>query len=293
MNDANFQSWTSYFGLLYEDTDQRFPSRVFGFENFAASKEAATQAAGVTQGKPAQPGAANGGATPAANGAGVRPHPPYRRCTLVPREGACYGFVASGLAAVVDAEHMQMPVPAGCWFSTPNGCSLTLAGADTSVFVSQRLGYLGVFTLGGPIEDRGRLRYIDGCSDSLLVAPPILGDPCLNHLHFPADIDQTLHTHPSLRAGVVVRGRGWCVTPKGKTPLTPGTIFVIPTDAPHKFMTEAGESMDVVPYHPDSDWGPTHEEHPMVNRTLVEGRKIDNTVGRHAEAELVDSSLIQ
>jgi hypothetical protein len=45
--------------------------------------------------------------------------------------------------------------------------------------------------------------------------------------------------------------------------------------------------MDVVPYHPDSDWGPTHEEHPMVNRTLVGGQKIDNTKGVHATADVL------
>jgi hypothetical protein len=50
--------------------------------------------------------------------------------------------------------------------------------------------------------------------------------------------------------------------------------------------------MDVVPYHPDSDWGPSHEEHPMVNRTLVGGKKIDNTQGRHAIADLAVSSFM-
>ena len=29
--------------------------------------------------------------------------------------------------------------------------------------------------------------------------------------------------------------------------------------------------MDVVAYHPDSDTGPTHDDHPMLNRTIVEG----------------------
>ena len=32
--------------------------------------------------------------------------------------------------------------------------------------------------------------------------------------------------------------------------------------------------MDVVAYHPDSDFGPTHEEHPMVNRTRIDGEKV-------------------
>ena len=66
----------------------------------------------------------------------------------------------------------------------------------------------------------------------------------------------------------------------------PGLIFVIPPDSLHRFRT-TNESMDVIAYHPDSDWGPTHEDHPMVNRTLVGGAKIDNTTGVHSAAKIV------
>jgi hypothetical protein len=45
--------------------------------------------------------------------------------------------------------------------------------------------------------------------------------------------------------------------------------------------------MDVIAYHPDSDFGPENETHPMVNRTLVGGIKIDNTVGVHATAQVM------
>jgi len=247
MNDS-FQSWSRYWGLLYEDRDAQFPSRVFGFENRSSGKM------GVTE---------------------------------LPEDGACYGFVSSGKALLLgDAGREPVELGAGQWFSTPQGAHLTLTQPSSAVFVAQRVGYRGVFGVGGPIEGKGRLRYIDGCSDSLLCCPPVIGDPCLNHLHFPGGIDQTEHTHPSLRAGIVARGQGWCLTPQGQTRLTPNLIFVIPTGALHRFRTDRDVSMDVVPYHPDSDWGPTHEEHPMVNRTLVAGKKIDNTAGRHASAEL-------
>lgn len=83
------------------------------------------------------------------------------------------------------------------------------------------------------------------------------------------------------------RGLGWCMTPSGRYALSPGRIFHIPRDGRHRFATENGASMDVIAYHPDSDFGPTHEEHPMVNRTWVGGRKIDNSTGRHAQAHVV------
>jgi quercetin dioxygenase-like cupin family protein len=136
--------------------------------------------------------------------------------------------------------------------------------------VISRLGYRGLFSLGGPVEAAGRLRYIDGCSDTLLVCPPVLGEPCLNHLHMPPGTDQTAHTHPSERIGVIVRGTGECRTPGGTFALRPGMGWRIPTGTLHSFFTR-GEALDVLAWHPDSDFGPTHDHHPMVNRTMVDG----------------------
>ena len=142
-----------------------------------------------------------------------------------------------------------------------------LFGGGAGLVVSRR-GYRGMFQLGGPIEKTGRLRYIDGCTDSLLVGPVVRGDPCLNHLHIPPKTRQTAHTHPSLRVGMIVRGLGSCVTPDAEYPLEPGLVFVIEPNQLHSFVTEA-HPLDVVVYHPDSDTGPTHEDHPMVNRTII------------------------
>ena len=141
-------------------------------------------------------------------------------------------------------------------------------------------------TIGGYIENEGRLKYIDGCTDSLLIPPVKLGDPCLNHLHFPSGIDQTQHTHPSHRIGIVARGNGECITPFGNLPLTQGMIFVIKEwdgqsyeegldgklhpIGEHAFKT-FDENMDVIAFHPDSDFGATDIEHPMINRTIIDG----------------------
>jgi quercetin dioxygenase-like cupin family protein len=100
-----------------------------------------------------------------------------------------------------------------------------------------------------------------------------LGDPCFNLLHFPEGIDQTEHTHPSDRIGMVIRGLGECVVDGGETiiPLEAGMIFCIHTDGLHKFRTLRGSEMTVLAYHPDSDFGPTDTFHPMLNRTIVNG----------------------
>ena len=113
----------------------------------------------------------------------------------------------------------------------------------------------------------GRPRYTSGCTDSLLLAPVMLGDPCLKLCHDPPETDQSQHKHPSLRAGVVVNGTGKCVTPSASHPLERGTRFAISTGAVHSSHTQEEVFVPIV-RHPDIDCGPTHEEHPVVNRTI-------------------------
>ncbi len=102
------------------------------------------------------------------------------------------------------------------------------------------------------------------------------GDPCLNLLHIPPHTNQTAHTHPSLRTGMVVSGGGLCRTPRQDVLLTPGLVFVIPPNQLHSFHTQ-DRSLRIIAWHPDSAFGPTHAHHPMVNRTLVDGRPVNAT----------------
>jgi hypothetical protein len=197
-------------------------------------------------------------------------------------EGSTYFlFQHSGYAFIKG----QFPLLKGYYASATSKEQFVQGSDEAKVLIIERIGFNGVFSLGGPIEHNGRLKYIDGCTDSLLVPPVKFGDPCLNHLHFPPGIDQTMHTHPSMRVGLVTRGHGECVTPFGNIPLFPGQLFIIHEDdgtkvpgidgndhpaGSHCFRTFDG-TMDVIAYHPDSDFGPSDEEHPMINRTIVNG----------------------
>jgi hypothetical protein len=126
----------------------------------------------------------------------------------------------------------------------------------------------------GKLEYEGRLKYINGCNDSLLIPPIKLGDPCVNLLYFPPGTNQTMHTHPSDRIGLILSGQGQCITEDDRgsvvIPLRAGMLFCIHTGGRHKFLTHQG-SMRVLAYHPDSDFGPTDEDHPMINRTMIGG----------------------
>jgi hypothetical protein len=210
-----------------------------------------------------------------------------------------FGFIYQGEGRLSIPDGIQARMPKDTYFSHHGTFSIT--GTFKAVIIEvitsggeyKESGYRAMTHIGGVVEAVGRLKYIDGCTDSLLVPPVKKGNPCLNHLHFPKAVIQTPHTHPSHRIGIVIRGEGMCETPFGELPLVEGCIFVIKEydgkekaigldgqeyeAGTHKFNTYHS-SMDVIAFHPDSDFGPEDEFHPMLNRTIVKGvsaREID------------------
>lgn len=190
--------------------------------------------------------------------------------------GTHFGFLRAG-RLVVDCDSGRFLVGAGMYFSLPGEAQLSLDSSESGCcgMIASRLHsptsqHRGFFQIGGPVEQRGRLTYIDGCSDSLLISPVVLGAPCLNLLYLPPHTKQTSHTHPSCRMGMIVSGSGWCRTPGGSHRLVAGTKFLIEPDGQHSFHTEA-EALRVIAWHPDSDFGPANQDHPMINRTMIDG----------------------
>ncbi|HVY47279.1 MAG TPA: hypothetical protein VHB21_15430, partial [Minicystis sp.] len=165
-----------------------------------------------------------------------------------------YAFVLDGRARF-RAGDLEFASGAGGFACLPGEVEIEAGGR---VVVIERLGFRGVPTCGA-IEDKGRLAYIDGCSDTILCMPPRQGDPVFNHLHFPRGIEQSQHTHPSIRLGVVARGEGFAFargpgSAKWQEPLAAGSVFLLEAHEPHAFSTlESGAEMDVIAFHPDSD----------------------------------------
>jgi quercetin dioxygenase-like cupin family protein len=129
------------------------------------------------------------------------------------------------------------------------------------------------------IPSSGAYSYIDGCTDSLLVPPIFKGDDCLNALYFPPNTHQTMHTHPSLRLGYILEGSGYCYWYKesvegietlDRNRLCQGDFFWLNSETIHQFVTNE-DKLTVIAYHPDSDVGMTNENHPMLNRTVIDG----------------------
>lgn len=206
-----------------------------------------------------------------------------------------YGFVLSGSAilhhkveedtSLLDVsstlrnEHgVERTLYAGDYFAMTGRWSIeSPLNEDTQIWTVTRIGFRAPNQFG-MVENKGRLSYIDGCSDSVLVSMPRMGDPVLNYLHFPSGIYQTQHTHPSIRMGVVISGEGEAFMEKTTTsdgwvkPLRAGMMFMLEEQELHSFRTFESH-MDIVAYHPDSDTGPTDENHSMINRTYIDHGK--------------------
>lgn len=181
---------------------------------------------------------------------------------------AFYGYVLSGKFVISTLNHeIHAALKTGAYFALNN--YVVVQCEDTGVIITiERMGYQAMQQVG-MIEKTGRLSYIDDCSDSILCAPARLGDPCLNHLHFPKGILQAQHTHPSIRLGIIARGKGKVWGPDYEKDLLAGDVFCIEEGERHSFKTDNENTMDVIAFHPDSDWGPTDTLHPMLNRTYL------------------------
>ncbi len=217
-----------------------------------------------------------------------------------------YGYVIEGDAIVEgrleptdigeERAFVSARVREGAYFSLSRRVAIEPSqGALLAIII--RYGFIGQPHIGA-IEKVGRLSYIDGCSDTLLIPPPRMGDPCFNFLHFPKGVVQTQHIHPTIRAGIVARGNGYAYQLASKyadgwiKPLTKGCVFILDPQEIHSFRTDRrideeykidngklpggedykempAEEMDVIAFHPDSDFGPTDTNHPMLNRTYI------------------------
>jgi quercetin dioxygenase-like cupin family protein len=119
------------------------------------------------------------------------------------------------------------------------------------------------------ILDMGNLSYMDGGTNTTAVNPGRLGDPVINYVHFPAGMKQTLHTHPSHRVGMVLKGRGLIELDDREFPLQQGDVFFMQRNVLHNFTCPYDQDVVLFVFAPDSGTGPTDEVNPLKIRTYV------------------------
>jgi quercetin dioxygenase-like cupin family protein len=117
--------------------------------------------------------------------------------------------------------------------------------------------------------DLGNLSYIDGGTNTTAVNPGRLGDPVVNYVHFPANMYQTLHTHPSHRIGLILKGNGKIELDNDEYyELREGEAFFMRRNDLHNFITE-DEDVVLFVFAPDSGTGPTDDINPLKVRTYI------------------------
>lgn len=123
--------------------------------------------------------------------------------------------------------------------------------------------------------DIGNLTYIDGGTNTTAIGPSRLGDPVVNYVHFPANMYQTLHTHPSHRIGVIIKGKGKVELDNELYDVLEGETFFMRRNELHNFVTEDSEVILYV-FAPDSGTGPTDEINPLKIRTYIGQQRADS-----------------
>lgn len=122
--------------------------------------------------------------------------------------------------------------------------------------------------------DQGNLSYMDGGTNTTAVNPGRLGDPVINYVHFPAGMYQTLHTHPSHRVGLVLKGNGRVELDHEEFfPIKEGEAFFMRRNTLHNFITD-DEPVILYVFAPDSGTGPTDEVNPLKVRTYVGQQRV-------------------
>lgn len=119
------------------------------------------------------------------------------------------------------------------------------------------------------VLDMGNLSYIDGGTNTTAVNPGRLGDPVINYVHFPAGMKQTLHTHPSHRVGIILKGQGLVELDDREFPLNQGDVFFMQRNVLHNFTCPYDQDVVLFVFAPDSGTGPTDEVNPLKIRTYV------------------------
>jgi mannose-6-phosphate isomerase-like protein (cupin superfamily) len=117
--------------------------------------------------------------------------------------------------------------------------------------------------------DMGNLSYMDGGTNTTAINPGRLGDPVINYVHFPNGMFQTLHTHPSHRVGMVVKGKGRVELDDGMFELNQGDVFFLRRNVLHNFHCPYDQDVVLFVFAPDTGTGPTDDVNPLKIRTYV------------------------
>lgn len=167
-----------------------------------------------------------------------------------------YGYVFEG-SVTIKYKKEDFTVKKGMYFSLPK--ELNIQG-EGKAFIIEHYDHSCFFQIGGPVEEKGRIECEYNRSNSLLIAPTELHQPCLNLLQIHKNQENLpFHTHQEYRIGMVVEGFGYFATNDNRIPLEKGEIFILPANLAHRLEApKNSENFLIISYHPKSQVNPIY-----------------------------------
>lgn len=175
-----------------------------------------------------------------------------------------FGVVQTG-RATLKRNRQELLIPSEHYFRTSGPSNIS---GGLGLLISMATAQERSLKIG-EIPQRGYLEYKPGGRMAAICPPDVRGDPNLNMLEMDPTIrDQDDHFHPSVRVNIVITGSVTCFTHNAPPrELFPGDVIVLHPKQHHRFVA-GDQGMRFVAFHPDSNYGPTRDDNPMLNNTF-------------------------
>lgn len=146
-----------------------------------------------------------------------------------------FGYVTGGIAKVSFGNRPKYSFIAGMYFSSPGTFKLENTTCQHSLVLIEMLPekhyetikFSSFFTMGGPLETKGRLSTGEGLTQTTLIPPMRTGEPSLVHQHYTSDVVEAHKVRPHYSLSIVSRGTGYCTSPFGNVRVEAGNVFLI------------------------------------------------------------------
>lgn len=146
-----------------------------------------------------------------------------------------FGYVTGGIAKISFGTRPKYSFIAGMYFSSPGTFKLENTTCQHSLVLIEMLpekhyetiGFSSFFTMGGPLETKGRLSTGEGLTQTTLIPPMRTGEPSLVHQHYTSDVVEAHKVRPHYSLSIVSRGTGYCTSPFGNVRVEAGNVFLI------------------------------------------------------------------
>lgn len=146
-----------------------------------------------------------------------------------------YGYVCGGTAKISFGSRPRYTFISGMYFSSVGSFKFEGTTCRSNLVIIEVLplkhyyhnDFSSFFTVGGPIEGRGRVQTHQGRTESVLIAPITAAAPTLTHHQYGPHIADKARSYDTYRIGVAARGNATICSPFGNYPIESSNVVLI------------------------------------------------------------------